>query len=374
VLCRHTFIVNSRLHEAAARSTFREIRLGTSHALAIPMKTLVALLPTSRADKLPKRPTSQRWLIKYLWGAEAVGMIGGEPKSSKTWLALQIAVSVASGALCLENFPPDQRGRVLIFAAEDQLYSVRDRLQRIAASVGKKLSQLNLHVITAPTVRLDLESDRDALTATIAKLKPTLVVLDPFVRLHRIDENRSGEVAPLLGYLREVQRRFHTGVILVHHARKGGKKMRGGQALRGSSELHAWGDSNLYLRREDDVVTMSVEHRAAASIPDMDLVLRAKRDALALVPIRPLHARAPAVTLKLTVDQKIIACLKKAKGPVRVGAILKACRARTSTVIGRLKALSAARKIKRTRKGYVFLPISFPARSKRRTGKGKGKT
>ena len=50
----------------------------------------------------------------------------------------------------------------------------------------------------------------------------------------------------ILGFLRDIQRRFETAILLVH-ARKSGAT-RPGQALRGSSELHAWGDSNLYGR------------------------------------------------------------------------------------------------------------------------------
>src|SRR5262249_22763050 len=56
--------------------------------------------------------------------------------------------------------------------------------------------------------RLDLEADRRSLAQTVLELKPRLLILDPFVRLHRIDENASGEVAPLLAYLRELQRRY----------------------------------------------------------------------------------------------------------------------------------------------------------------------
>jgi len=37
-------------------------------------------------------------------------------------------------------------------------------------------------------------------TSPVARLQPRLLILDPFVRLHRIDENASGEVAPLLAY------------------------------------------------------------------------------------------------------------------------------------------------------------------------------
>ena len=81
-----------------------------------------------------------------------------------------------------------------------------------------------------------------------------------------IDENASGEVAPLLAYLRELQRRYGVAVPVVHHARKGAGNARVVQALRGSSEFHAWGDSNLYLRRDGDDLTLTVEHRAAPSL------------------------------------------------------------------------------------------------------------
>jgi AAA domain len=63
-------------------------------------------------------------------------------------------------------------------------------------------------------------------------VKPTSLILDPFVRLHRIDENSSAEVAPLLAYLRELQRRHVLAVLLVHHAKKTSGHVRAGQALR----------------------------------------------------------------------------------------------------------------------------------------------
>ena len=138
-----------------------------------------------------------------------------------------------------------QAGRVLLFAAEDALHIVRRRLEGISAAAGVALADLDIQVITASTVRLDLEADRRNLAETVARLQPRLLILDPFVRLHRIDENASGEVAPLLAYLRELQRRHGVAVLVVHHAKKGGGGIRAGQALRGSSEFHAWGDSNV---------------------------------------------------------------------------------------------------------------------------------
>src|SRR5688500_13106778 len=104
-------------------------------------------------------------------------------------------------------------GRVLLYAAEDALHVVRERLEGIAARAGVELQSIDIQVITAPTLRLDLEDDRRRLFETVEALRPVMLVLDPFVRLHRIDENASHEVAPVLAYLRELQRRFSLAVV-----------------------------------------------------------------------------------------------------------------------------------------------------------------
>jgi hypothetical protein len=135
---------------------------------------------------------------------------------------------------------------------------------------------------------------QQALQATVAGLKPKLLVLDPLVLLHCIGENLVAEVAPLLAYLRTLQRHHSTAVALVHHARKGAAHERGGQALRGSSELHAWGHSNLYLRRNSQHLHLSIEHRAAPSADRLQLALRANSLALALEVIDPTAYRAAA--------------------------------------------------------------------------------
>ena len=60
--------------------------------------------------------------------------------------------------------------------------------------------------------------------------------------------------------------------MLVHHTRKNASGATG-QGLRGSSDLHAFGDSNLYLRRSRQRLVLSSEHRAAAAPPAVYLEL-----------------------------------------------------------------------------------------------------
>ena len=187
-------------------------------------------LPVSQAYRLADRAEEQRWLVTGLWSEQAVGIVGGEPKCCKSFLALDLAVAVASGTACLRRFPVARPGRVLLYAAEDALHVVRRRLEGICAAAGCELKDLDVHVITTATLRIDQAADRERLEHTIAQLKPRLLILDPFVRLHRIDENTSGEVAPLLAYLRTLQRQHQLAVLVVHHARKtAGRKQDGRQ-------------------------------------------------------------------------------------------------------------------------------------------------
>src|SRR4249919_4356731 len=269
----------------------------------------MTLLPVEPSWRLAERAEEHRWLVTGLWSEQAVGIVGGEPKCCKSFLALDLAVAVASGTPCLRRCAVSRAGRVLLFAAEDALHIVRRRLEGICAAAGLALAVLDIQVITAPIVRLDLDADRRNLADTVARLLPRLLILDPFVRLHRIDENASGEVAPLLAFLREMQRRHGTAVLVVHHARKGGGGVRAGQALRGSSEFHAWGDSNLYLRRDsDDRIVLTVEHRAAAAMQGVTLELAQRDNALALEPVQ--FDRNPERNVEPTsVDDRITAAL-----------------------------------------------------------------
>jgi len=309
----------------------------------------MSLLPVEPAHRLAQRAEERRWLVTGLWSEEAVGIIGGEPKCCKSFLALDLAVAVAAGTACLRRFSVPRAGRVLLYAAEDALHIVRRRLEGICAAAGVTLAELDVQVITAPTVRLDLEADRRSLDETVAKLAPRLLVLDPFVRLHRIDENASGEVAPLLAFLRELQRRHGVAVILVHHAKKGAGRARAGQALRGSSEFHAWGDSNLYLRRNGDDLTLTVEHRAAPAMPTITLELAQRANALAL---EVAERHAPPMPTPSSVDERITAALANIERPLPFSELRTRCRVRTASLYERLAALTAAGLLVKSGQGY----------------------
>jgi len=236
------------------------------------MEINAQMLPVCRANELEIQPPEKLWLIEPLWAQCAVGIIGGAPKCCKSWLGIDMAVSVASATPCLGRFAVKQPGPTLIFLAEDANAAVRARIEALCAHRRLDIDRLNLYVITASTLRLDLEHDQKRLKATVVALRPRLLLIDPLVRLHRLDENSAADISKLLGFVREMQRTYDTAIVLVHHASKK-HRAQPGQSLRGSSDLHAFGDSNAYLARHKQRIVLTVEHRSAKSMEPIEMQL-----------------------------------------------------------------------------------------------------
>ena len=166
-------------------------------------------------------------------------------------------------------------------------------------------------------------------------------------------------------------RQFQTAVLLVHHARKDSHASRPGQALRGSSELHGWGDSNLYLRRRGQSLTLSTEHRAAPSQDHIPLQLLQYASAAVLsvadIDLPPAPEQDPSPI------ERVRQALAQVGEPVPVQQLQKLCGMRTAKVCSALAELSTKGEVVHDARGYqlkVALPVSHPIDPK---GNGNGK-
>jgi hypothetical protein len=267
-----------------------------------------------------------------------------------------MSISIASGTPCLGRFPVDRVGHTLIFLAEDALPAVRSRIQSICDHRGLRLASLDLHVITCPVLRLDVDEQRERLGATIARLRPRLVLLDPLVRLHRLDENSSQDVSLLLGFLREIQRTYDVSIAVTHHA---GKKHRGrpGQSLRGSSDLHAFVDTLVWLGgRSKDKLELHLEHRSAPAPEPLRLRLASAPDGsrthLEVV-------EAPATSAEPTeedLSKRIIELLGRTCRPMNRVGLREALRVNNQRLGDALIALENRRLVRRAKDGWE-LPL-----------------
>jgi hypothetical protein len=254
---------------------------------------------------------AEPWLVRSLWPAAAVGLLGGPPKVGKTWLSLDLALSVSSGTPCLGVFAVDKPGPALLYLAEDSLHSARARIEGLCQHRGIGLHQADLHFITAPALRLDREQDSRRLHATVQGMRPRLLLLDPFVRLHTQDENDSGAVSTILASLRQLQRNTDVAIVLVHHTRKNGRGPQG-YALRGSGDLYAWGDAYAYLTRRDRALRLSLEHRAHPPCEPLALSLVSRPDGSST----HLELAQPTASTDNTLEDLVLSELSASQSPL----------------------------------------------------------
>jgi hypothetical protein len=321
------------------------------------------ILPVVRAALLEELRDERRWLVDSLWARAGVGIIGGAPKCCKSWLGLDMALSVASATACLGAFPVAETGGVLIYMAEDSAAVVKARLAGLCRHRGLDLQALPIDVITAPCVRLDLERDQRRLEQTVRSLAPRMLLLDPFVRLHRIDENHAGDVSAILAYLRALQRAHDVAVVVAHHARKNGPAgAQAGQGLRGSGDFHAWGDSNLYLRRTHGQLALTIEHRAASAPEPLTLALvhDGGDPHLQIVPGRGLGGATPDAQRcgEPPLDELVLHLLGEATTPKTRTELRVALRVRNERLGDALERLSAAGAIQRLGDRWIRSAVS----------------
>ncbi len=290
-----------------------------------------------------------QWLIEGLWTEEAVGIVSGQPKLGKTWLALDLALSVATGTPALGRYQVPRPGPVLLFAAEDPPKALRTRLEGLCSRRNLAIENIPVNLILTSSLRLDTLDDQARLAETVARYRPRLLILDPFVRLHRIDENRALEVSGVLAYLRQLQREEHVAILVVHHSRKAGaESSQGGLSLRGSGDFYAWGDAYLYLRKRRTNLEMIIEHRNAPRPDPVELSLRV--DGAPHLEIVP--SAAPIEESIDPIKNRIVEVLSHAQAPMTQEVLRAELRVRLQKVVGALRDLERENRIQRLTAGW----------------------
>lgn len=306
---------------------------------------------TCRAAELADKADPLTWLAGDLLLEGGAAILGGQPKSFKSFLSLELCVAVATATPCAGRFPVARAGPVLLLSAEDPDAVVVERLAALARSRGVGIEALDIDLFVEPAIRLPDGLDR--LTATVERASPRLLVLDPLIRIHRADENSAAEMSVILDGLRNLARQTRTTVLLVHHSRKASAAS-GGAALRGSSDLWAFGDTNLYLRKLDggEVLELRVEHRAASPPPPLRLELVTAGDEARFCPVAD-DSGLPDLS------EGILATLADAEAPVASSTLRSLLGVRNQVLSDALHRLVELGRLRRQgREGWVLADAS----------------
>lgn len=233
-----------------------------------------------------KRPV---WLIDGVVTEGSCGFIAGEPKTWKSWLGYDMALSIATGADFMGYFPVRNPGPVLYIQEEDPLPVLKTRGAKIWT--GKATDKLTLDsdggIFWLPP-KHEQGFDPDIMAyvqqgVTISDeawqlwLDETLeegmegepyrmMVIDTLMMTAgSVDENRAQEMTTkIFRPLKVMARKHNVAIKVVHHLGKSQDRQRMGQRMLGSVANHAWGEDSLYLLRSGkDKVKMEFESKVA---------------------------------------------------------------------------------------------------------------
>jgi AAA domain len=200
---------------------------------------------------------------------QGILFVGGEPKVGKSLLVANLALALASGSDRAGFSIPALR-RVLICQFELPVPQFVGRLAVMRRAMGAA-ADLNLLVDTRATGHLlcapqGLNHFLSAARTAAAEV----IVLDPLYSTHDQDENDTRSMAALCQSLLRLRDASRAALIVVHHVRKSITRYEIGSAFRGSSALHAVGDSYMLLTRPSPqlpTVELRFQFRYAAAQP-----------------------------------------------------------------------------------------------------------
>lgn len=200
---------------------------------------------------------------------------GGEPKVGKSLLISNLALALAAGSHRAGFTIPTAR-KVLIcqFELPTEQFASRLRLMRQTLGCG---ADDKLFVDTRSAGHLlSSTSGLNHFIAAARAAAADVIVLDPLYSAHDQDENDTRAMASLCQALLRLRDASHAALIVVHHIRKSVGRHEIGSAFRGSSALHAVGDSYMLLTRPSpqlNTVELRFQFRYAAPQPPMLLNL-----------------------------------------------------------------------------------------------------
>jgi hypothetical protein len=246
-----------------------------------------------------------KWLVKDIWTRAGCGFIAGAPKSYKSWMGLDLALSVATGTAFLnqDQFRVSKPETVLYLQEEDNLALVMDRLANILESKAPDRLYHGQMVIAGGDMQRDLKISVPAsarsgdviwappvgdvplalhvqtgfivsdpgwqswLDEVLDEGKFALVIIDTLsTTVADTDMDKTSDLmTKVLKPLKQLANKHDAAVCIIHHNKKAAtdeKGRRAGNDMLGAVGLHAWVDCAIYARSKDSKGEIAVEREA----------------------------------------------------------------------------------------------------------------
>jgi len=303
------------------------------------------------AELLSKPEPKIEWLIENIWLDKSRGLIAGNPGVGKTWIALDMLISVATGTLCLNRYPV-KKGAVLLVEEEASSLNLQRRLHAMARARQLKDSDLtNLFLLTRQFTRIP--NDATELFHLISENNIQLVVFDSLRTVHSADENSSSEMKEVLDSFGRLNTITEASIVLIHHLAKASDVSNKPlfERLRGSSHLWAWRDCILGIEGEEDAseCICSFQFRDAEAQPP----IRIKRHLGEMTGTIALEASGIEESEEFAEKSAaIISFIRAQFGPTSKEAVFKSIKGRKADFVRIFKRMASLKMIAQNGSGW----------------------
>jgi hypothetical protein len=173
------------------------------------------------------------WLVQDWLPDKSITFLVSPPESYKTWILLDLAVSISTGLPFLGQARINKTGPAMIIQQEDSHGGLTERLALIAeqkmgmaANLGNEAWQIpcipDLPIYIHPSRMLRFDNDKvlKELEEQIKTIKPRVILIDPLYSTTSGVDNYMADLANQMMILKTWRDKYGCSFVLAHHSKK----------------------------------------------------------------------------------------------------------------------------------------------------------
>ena len=173
------------------------------------------------------------WLVDEWLPDKSITFLVSPPESYKTWLLLDLAVSVSAGVPFLGRYQVNSPGPTLIIQQEDSHSGLTDRLALIVEqklNALPKLGDSEWTVPAMPDIPIYVHPDRqlrfsdkkvlEEMERQIEAIRPKVILIDPLYSTTDSTDNYMADLANRMMILKTWRDKYGCSFLIAHHSKK----------------------------------------------------------------------------------------------------------------------------------------------------------
>ncbi len=160
------------------------------------------------------------WICHPLIAKKSIGFVAGLPETLKTWLLVDLAISMVANYPWLGLFPTAS-GKVLFIDQERFKGETQRRFSAVIAERGLVSSNLtNLFIKCGTDIKLNDDRSFELFRSELHELKPDIVMVDSFATFHSVPENNRMEIQGVLNRIKLLRDEIGCAFVFINHESK----------------------------------------------------------------------------------------------------------------------------------------------------------